>query len=56
MQEVKAYRMLGEICRVAKLIDLLLTGSTEIQKDMVYSTLADKEIYEILMVNIKQME
>lgn len=45
VQEVKAYRLLRDICRVAKLVDLLLVGTPETQRDVVYNVLADKEIY-----------
>jgi hypothetical protein len=53
---VQAYRLLGEICRIAKLVDLLYAGNMETQRDLVYINLADKEIYEILVSNIRQFE
>lgn len=45
LQDVRAFRFLSEICRIAKLVDLLYVGNQEIERDVVFSNLADKEIY-----------
>ena len=52
MQDVRVYRLLADICKLAKMIDIFYGSVQDTSKDIVFHTLSEKEVYEILVTNL----
>lgn len=50
--DIRVHRLLWEICKIGKNIDIFYGSVEEVSKGMIFSTLAEKQVFEILMENL----